>query len=72
MEVKNQTNQRLNKVEKSDKKFDRDLKSCMRCSYFWGNDSRYTNSQCIKEEKKLAVTEINECTDCPYRQSASY
>ena len=37
MEVKKKTNQRLKKAEELDKKFDRDLKSCMRCKYFWGN-----------------------------------
>lgn len=73
MEVKKKTNQRLKKAEELDKKFDRDLKSCMRCKYFWGNSSQCLNSHCIKEKKTLAVTaEINECTDCPYRQSRSY
>ena len=75
MKVKKKTNHMMSVAERAEKKFDRDLKSCMKCHYFWGNDSRCMNSQCYKEKKaavKPEPKEVNECTDCPYKQSNSY
>lgn len=74
MKAKKNTNPKLNEAEKAERKFDRDLKSCMKCHYFWGNDSRCMNSKCYKEKtaKNPEPKEKSECTDCPYKQSDSY
>lgn len=56
MKVKNKTNHKMSEAERAEKKFDRDLKSCMKCHYFWGNDSRCMNSQCYKEKKAAVNT----------------
>lgn len=54
-------------------KLEKDLKQCMRCKYFWGNDSRCIRSKCYKEEKKLEVEKPkSECDDCPYKQGEGY
>lgn len=56
-------------------KLERDLKSCMRCRYFYGNKSQCIAKQCVKEEKKPEITEAekdSKCSDCPYRQSERY
>ncbi|MFP3152977.1 hypothetical protein LQZ18_00830 [Lachnospiraceae bacterium ZAX-1] len=39
--------------------FDRDLKSCMRCKLFHGNNSQCITRECVKEksEKKTAKEE---------------
>lgn len=52
----------------SEAKLERDLKDCMRCKYFWGNDSRCIRSKCYKEEKKPEVEKTkSECDGCPYK-----
>ncbi len=70
MEIKTRTNQHVSSIEEG---ADGDLKTCMKCRYFWGNDSRCMNSQCCIEEKvELVVKEKSECDDCPYKQGGSY
>lgn len=69
------TNHEISEASRAERKFDRDLKSCMKCHYFWGNDSRCMNSKCYKEKKKEekpVEKEVSECTNCPYKQSNSY
>lgn len=66
MKVQNKAN-----VQNSNKKMERDLRECMHCHYFWGNDSRCRTSECIKKEPKQPV-KVTECTDCPYKQSETY
>lgn len=56
-------------------KLERDLKSCMRCRYFYGNNRQCIAEQCVKEEQKQVVTEQekeSKCYGCPYRQSENY
>lgn len=54
-------------------KLEKDLKQCMRCKYFWGNDSRCIRSSCYKEKKKTEVEmPKSECDDCPYKQGEGY
>lgn len=72
------------KVQKSPKptavivahaKLDRDLKSCMRCRFFYGNKSQCIAKKCVKEDLKPIVTEQEKediCFGCPYRQSERY
>jgi len=54
-----------------ERKMDRDIRECMRCHYFWGNDNRCINSNCIKKEPPIKK-EQNECTDCPYKKNEGY
>lgn len=55
------------------KRLERDIKDCMRCAYFWGNDRRCMNSHCIKENKKeVQKSENSECMECPYKQGNGY
>ena len=70
MKVKEKSNSRDSDAEK---KIEKDLKSCMKCHFFWGNDSRCITNQCY-EEKKETVTnkQKSECDDCPYKQNDSY
>ncbi len=62
-------------VDDAVRKFDRDLKSCMNCRFFIGNDSRCINNKFCKEEEiiiKPIVKEKSECDNCPYKQEGGY
>ncbi len=64
---------RETKEEIKKRKISKDITECMRCRFFWGNDSRCINNSCIKDkEKKPKKEEKSECTDCPYKQSEGY
>ena len=54
---------------------DRDLKFCMKCKYFWGNDNRCITNRCYNDKKKPIKQNIDkesECDGCTYRQSEGY
>jgi len=56
-------------------KLERDLKSCMRCRFFYGNNRQCIAKKCIKNEvqEKRPKQEVNSmCVGCPYRQSELY
>lgn len=36
----------------AEEKLERDLKDCMKCKYFWGNNNRCINNKCYREKKK--------------------
>lgn len=56
-----------------EEKLDRDLKSCMKCKFFWGNDSRCMNNNCGGKKEKPKEKEIpKECIGCPYKQGEGY
>lgn len=64
-----QRRKRLSKEEQ----FDKDLKECMKCKFFWGNDNRCIRKKCYKEEKKpVAVKEASLCDECPYNNGNGY
>lgn len=51
----------------------KDLKNCMRCKYFWGNDIRCIRKKCYKEEKKPVTNKkASECDGCPYNSGNGY
>lgn len=68
------------KVKKTDPKIqlERDLKSCMRCKYFYGHNSGcLKNKKCAKgmskrEKELLAEKKKSKCYDCPYGKDKSY
>lgn len=73
------------KVQKSPKptdivvteaKLEKDLKSCMRCKYFYGNNHQCILKKCVKEEKKQPEITDEEkqskCFECPYPHTEGY
>lgn len=56
-------------------KLEKDLKSCMRCRFFYGNNRQCITNKCVKEDAKPEIREQDkgsECFECPYRQSDRY
>lgn len=54
---------------------EKDLKSCMHCKFFYGNNSQCIKSDCVKKDSKHGIMEQNrenKCFGCPYRQSEQY
>ncbi|GFH91365.1 hypothetical protein IMSAGC002_02621 [Lachnospiraceae bacterium] len=54
---------------------EKNLRSCMRCRFFYGNNSQCLAKKCVKEEGKPEITEEDKeslCFECPYRQSEKY
>lgn len=44
----------------SEARLERDLKSCMRCRYFHGNNRQCIAKKCVKEEKKQPEITVEE------------
>lgn len=56
-----------------EEKLDKDLKECMRCKYFWGNNNRCRKSKCYKEKKVPVVDKpASECDGCSYNKGEGY
>ena len=54
-------------------KLERDLRSCMKCRFFWGNDSRCIhNKKCGAGKQKADKQQDNKCTGCPYGRNSTY
>lgn len=59
-------------------KLERDLKSCMQCKFFFGNNNRcIKNKECsgrITDEQKAAQEEKkkSKCYGCPYGRNSTY
>ena len=50
---------------------EKDLRSCMRCRFFYGNSSQCLAKKCFREESGPKVTAGEEeslCFGCPYRR----
>ena len=73
------------KIQKSPKPIDivtaearleRDLKSCMRCRYFHGNNRQCIVKKCVKEDVKQPEITVEEkqskCFGCPYPHTEGY
>lgn len=62
----------------SKEKLERDLKSCMRCKFFYGNSNRcINNKECsgrMTDKQKAAQEEKknSDCYDCPYGKGKDY
>lgn len=65
-------NQKTNRKQYTNYKLDRDLKECMHCKYFWGNDSRCISNNCCKKEMKKQKELPEACIGCPYNQGNGY
>lgn len=56
-------------------KLERDLRSCMRCRFFYGNNRQCIAKKCVKEDaqpKSVEQEKEDKCIGCPYRQSEKY
>lgn len=56
-------------------KLEKDLRSCMRCKFFYGNNSQCLAKKCVREESKPEIMEEDKrslCFGCSYRQSEKY
>ena len=57
----------------AEEKLERDLKDCMKCKYFWGNNNRCINNKCYREKKKPEIKKTaSECDGCPYNKGSGY
>lgn len=57
-----------------EERLEKDIKDCMHCKFFWGNNHRCATSKCGRTKvKKVPEKKIPEkCVGCPYRQSERY
>lgn len=56
-------------------KLEKDLRSCMHCRFFYGNNSQCPAKKCVREDSKPEIMEEDKaslCFGCPYRQSEKY
>lgn len=56
-------------------KLEKDLKSCMRCKFFYGNSSQCIAKKCVKEDMEPKITmqdKGSKCYGCPYMQPEKY
>lgn len=65
---------RIGEAERKQRQFDRELKDCMHCKFFWGNNHRCATNKCCKENRKNVEKKAipEECVGCPYKQSNDY
>lgn len=71
---KKNKSKKLDKVERERRRFDRALRDCMHCKFFWGNNHRCAMNKCCKTNQET-VTEKKipeKCVGCPYKQSNDY
>lgn len=67
--VKKRTNKNyISKEERERKQFDRELRDCMKCRFFWGNNHRCELERCYKEKKQVVddVRKPSKCDGCGY------
>lgn len=52
----------------------KELKSCMRCKYFWSNNNRCANGACQKKSgKEIKKDNLpDKCKGCPYYRGNGY
>ena len=74
--VRVQKTLKLRNIVTEEARSERDLKSCMRCRYFYGNNRQCVAKKCVKEEKKQPEITVEEkqskCFGCPYPHTEGY
>lgn len=73
--VRVQNAPKLSEIIAAQVKLEKDLRSCMRCRFFYGNNSQCLAKKCVKEESKPEIAEEDKeslCFECPYRQSEKF
>lgn len=65
--AKKQKPEKNSKENNAKEKLERDLRSCMKCKYFWGNDNRCINNEkCGAGKQKTEKQQESKCVGCPY------
>lgn len=73
--IKVQKHPKQKDVITAEAKLERDLRSCMRCRFFYGNRQQCIAKKCVREEKQTKPVEQEKnrkCVGCSYRQSEQY
>jgi len=74
--VKVQKSPKPTDIVETEAKLEKDLKNCMRCKYFHGNNHQCVLKKCVKEEmKQPEITEEekqSKCFGCPYPHREGY
>lgn len=54
----------------------RELRSCMKCRFFWGNDNRCINNEKCGSKNNAKhhadTSKENKCVGCPYGKNSTY
>ena len=59
--------------EDAKENLERDLRSCMKCKFFGGNDNRCVNNKkCGAGKQKADKQQDNKCAGCPYGRNSTY
>lgn len=56
-------------------KLEKDLRSCMRCEFFYGSSRQCIARKCVEEEsrvRKMEPCKGSPCFGCPYRKPEGY
>ena len=55
-------------------RLERDLRNCMRCRHFHGNNRQCIAMRCVKEDMKpvIMVDKKSKCFGCPYPHTEGY
>lgn len=68
-----QTRKQSRKNDYAIRTMEKELRECMSCKYFWGNNHQCLLKVCYKEEKSNKEKKIPpKCIGCAYRQSENY
>lgn len=73
--VKVQKHPKQKNVITAEAKLERDLRSCMRCRFFYGNRQQCIAKKCVRDEvqtKEAKEQKNSKCVGCPYHQSEQY
>ena len=74
--AKKQKPEKNSKENNAKEKLERDLRSCMKCKYFWGNDNRCINNKKCGSRNSTNCNEYKpkdrKCIGCPYGKDSLY
>ena len=71
--AKKQKPEKNSKENNAKEKLERDLRSCMKCKDFWGNDNRCINNEkCGSGKQKTEKQQESICVGCPYGKNSRY
>lgn len=75
IDVRVQNAPKLDEIIAAQVKLEEDLRNCMSCRFFYGNNSQCLAKKCIKEESRPEIMKKEKespCFGCPYRKSEKY
>lgn len=69
--AKKQKPEKNSKENNAKEKLERDLRSCMKCKYFWGNDNRCINNEkCGAGKQKTEKQQESKCVGVHMEKTA--